>query len=181
MDLQLETPRLLLRPFELSDAQDLFKMDANTNVHRYLWQKPSQHLEDSKLLIAYIHKQYAENNIGRFATFLKETNQFIGWTGIKYVNDHVENGQTNFYDYGYRLDENFWGKGYATEATQFWFDYGFTIMNIQTLYAFTHNANDASNHILAKLGMEFIEEYIAAEGVKCNWWKLINPRINAQD
>jgi RimJ/RimL family protein N-acetyltransferase len=171
---ELETKRLLLRPFETADAEALFKMDANPNVHRYLWQKPTQHLDESKLLVDYIHKQYAENNIGRFATILKETNEFIGWTGIKYVNDHTENGNTNFYDYGYRLDEPHWGKGYATEATEAWLDYVFSNMNVPSLHAYTHHANGPSNHILSKVGMEFIENYIAADGVKWNWWKREN-------
>ena len=174
MDLRLETPRLLLRPFVLSDVQDLFKMDANPNVHRYLWQKPTQHLDDSKLLVDYIHKQYAENKIGRFATILKETNEFIGWTGIKFVNDHTENGNTNFYDYGYRLDEPFWGKGYASEATTAWFDYGFSEMNIQTLHAYTHFDNAASNRILSKFGMQWVEHYMAEDGAQWNWWKRDN-------
>ena len=171
---ELETKRLLLRPFETTDAEALFKMDANPNVHLYLWQKPTQHLDESKLLVDYIHKQYAENKIGRFATILKETNEFIGWTGIKYVNDHTENGNTNFYDYGYRLDEPHWGKGYATEATEAWLDYAFSNMNVPSLHSYTHHANGASNHILSKVGMEFIENYIAADGVKWNWWKLEN-------
>ncbi len=179
MNLTLETSRLLLRPFELSDAQDLFKMDANPNVHRYLWQKPSQHFEDSKLLIAYIHKQYAENKIGRFATILKETNEFIGWTGIKFVNDHTENGNTNFYDYGYRLDEPFWGKGYASEATAAWLDYGFTEMKIQTMHAYTHINNAASNRILSKFGMQLVEHYMADDGAQWNWWKLENALQHA--
>ena len=173
---ELETKRLLLRPFLTADAEVLYKMDANPNVHRYLWQKPTQNLDESRVLIDYIHKQYAENKIGRFATILKDTNEFIGWTGIKYVNDHTENGNTNFYDYGYRLDEPHWGKGYATEATIAWLDHGFSQMQITVIHAYTHNDNGASNHILSKVGMELIENYIAADGVKWNWWKLENKK-----
>lgn len=118
MNILLETPRLLFRPFELTDAEAMFKMDNNPNVHKYLWNKPSQNIEESLKIIEYILKQYNENRIGRFVTILKETGEFIGWTGIKFVNDHVENGNTNFFDYGYRLNEPFWNKGYATEATE---------------------------------------------------------------
>lgn len=175
---ELETPRLVLRPIVKSDAQALFSMDANPNVHRYLWQKPTQNMDETLAMIDYIHKQYAENKIGRFATILKETNTFLGWTGIKYINDHVENGNTNFYDYGYRLDEPHWGKGYATEATIAWLDYGFRIMQIPVMHAYTHHANGASNHILTKVGMELIENYTAADGVLWNWWKLENNRKN---
>ena len=40
MNLVLETERLILRPFELSDAEALFEMDKNPEVHNYLWQTP---------------------------------------------------------------------------------------------------------------------------------------------
>jgi ribosomal-protein-alanine N-acetyltransferase len=95
MKIQLESSRLLYRPFEVSDAQDLFLMDANPIVHKYLWQKPTLHIDESLQIIFYLLKQYNENGIDRYATFLKETGEFIGWTGIKYINDHVENGASN--------------------------------------------------------------------------------------
>ncbi|HRZ32537.1 MAG TPA: GNAT family N-acetyltransferase, partial [Flavobacterium sp.] len=159
MNLTLETNRLLLRPLELSDAEVMFAMDSNPNVHKYLWQKPTKEIEEIIKVIEYVRKQYAENKIGRFATILKETGEFIGWTGIKFVNDHVENGNTNFYDYGYRLDERFWNKGYATEASLAWLEYGFNQMKIEKMNAYTHAENGASNHILQKVGFQFMEDY----------------------
>ena len=175
MNLILETPRLLLRPLVLSDAEALFELNKNPEVHKYLWQTPEKEIEESIKVIEYVNRQYAENNIGRFATILKETGEFIGWTGIKFVNDHVENGNTNFFDYGYRLAEPFWNKGYATEATKFWLDYGFTQMNIEKMNAYTHAQNGASNHILAKAGMVFMEDYPDAAGVLWKWWQMNNP------
>jgi len=175
MNLILETPRLLLRPLELSDAEALFELNKNPEVHKYLWQTPEKEIEESIKVIEYVNRQYAENNIGRFATILKETGEFIGWTGIKFVNDHVENGNSNFYDYGYRLAEGFWGKGYATEATKIWLDYGFNQMNIDKINAYTHAENGASNHILQKSGMTFMEDYPDAAGVLWKWWQMNNP------
>lgn len=176
MHLELETKRLLLRPLELSDAEAMFAMDANPNVHEYLWQKPAQNIEESIKVIEYVHRQYKENNIGRYATILKETGEFIGWTGIKFVNDLVENGNTNFFDYGYRLNESFWNKGYATETTKFWLDYGFNQMNIEKMNAYTHAENGASNHILEKCGMKFMEKYVAEDGINWKWWQMINNK-----
>src|SRR5690606_22749711 len=111
MNLILETDRLLLRPFEISDAEELFDMDKNRRVHDYLWQKPVQHIDEVYTYIKMVQKQYEENGIGRFSTILKDTNELIGWTGIKFINDHIENGNSNFYDYGYRLNPKFWNKG----------------------------------------------------------------------
>ncbi|WP_395053851.1 GNAT family N-acetyltransferase [Flavobacterium sp.] len=174
MELLLETEHLILRPLELSDAESLFELNKNPNVHKYLWQKPEEVIDESIKVIEYVNRQYSENNIGRFATILKETGEFIGWTGIKFVNDHIENGNTNFYDYGYRLDEKFWNKGYATEASIAWLDYGFNQMNIKEINAYTHAENGASNHILQKIGMNFMEDYPDENGVIWKWWQMKN-------
>jgi RimJ/RimL family protein N-acetyltransferase len=175
MELNLETHRLIFRPFTLDDAEAMFRMDSNPIVHKYLWNTPAKDISEIITVIEYLNKQYEENKIGRYATFLKENGQFIGWTGIKYINDHVENGNTNFYDYGYRLDEPFWNKGYATEATKFWLDYGFNQMNIEKMNAYTHAQNGASNHILSKCGMVFMEEYTPDDGINWKWWQMLNP------
>lgn len=175
MNLILETDRLLLRPLELSDAEAMFAMDKNPEVHKYLWQTPVQKVAEVIKVIHYVNEQYERNNIGRFATILKETGEFIGWTGIKFVDDHVENGNTNFYDYGYRLAEQFWGKGYATEATYTWLDYGFKEMQIDKINAYTHAQNGASNHVLQKVGMKFMEDYPDNDGVIWKWWQMENP------
>jgi len=172
MKLILETNNLLLRPFEMSDADELFEMDKNPNVHQYLWQKPVEHIDEVYVYIAMVQKQYQENGIGRFSTLLKETGELIGWTGIKFVNDHIENGNTNFYDYGYRLNPKFWGKGYATEASIAWLDYGFNQMNIKEMNAYTHAENAASNRVLEKIGMTFMENYPDESGVTWKWWQM---------
>lgn len=174
----LESTRLIYRPFEISDASEMFAMDNNPNVHKYLWQKPTLLIDESIQIIEYLQKQYSENRIGRYATILKETGEFIGWTGLKFINDHIENGKTNFYDYGYRLKEEFWNNGYATEATKAWLDYGFNHMKIEEMNAYTHAENGASNHILSKVGFQFIEEYSNNEGVKWKWWQLFSLDYN---
>lgn len=177
MNLVIETNRLILRPLELSDAEEMFAMDKNPEVHKYLWQTPALHIDEVIKVIDYVRSQYEKNDIGRFATIVKETNEFIGWTGIKFVDDHVENGNTNFYDYGYRLNENFWNKGYATEASKAWLDYGFNQMKIDKMNAYTHSENGASNHILEKVGMKLMENYPDKDGVIWKWWQMENNRL----
>ena len=112
MDVLLETDRLILRPFTLDDAEVMFIMDSNPNVHKYLWNKPVQNITEIYPVIESLQKQYATNKIGRFATFLKEDGQFIGWTGIKFINDHIENGNTNF-----TITDTVWKNAFGTRAT----------------------------------------------------------------
>ncbi|CAM4066517.1 GNAT family N-acetyltransferase [Flavobacterium antarcticum] len=172
MDLILETERLLIREMLHEDADALFDMDKNPDVHKYLWQKPFTKIEEIHDYITYIRKQYQDNGIGRFSTILKETNELIGWTGIKYINDHVENGKTNFYDYGYRLNVKSWNKGYATEASKAWLEYAFNQMNIPEMNAYTHAENGASNHVLQKVGFNFVENYQDENDVTWKWWQI---------
>ena len=173
MNLILETDRLILRELKLSDAEAFFAMDSNPNVHIYLWNKPSQKIEETIEIIEYVRQQYIDNGIGRFAMISKETNEFIGWAGIKFVTE-PENGNVNFYDFGYRLNEKFWGNGYATEASYAWLDYGFSTMKIKTMNAYAQIDNGASNRILQKIGMQLIEDYKDKDGVSWNWYKLEN-------
>jgi [ribosomal protein S5]-alanine N-acetyltransferase len=177
MNLILETERLIMREMLPTDAETLFDMDKTPEVHKYLWQKPVTAISEVHTYIEMVRKQYEERGIGRFVAIIKETNELIGWIGLKFVNDHTENGNTNFYDYGYRLNEKFWNKGYATEASKAWLDYGFKTMTIDKINAYTHAQNGASNHVLQKVGMKFMEDYLDNEGVTWKWWQMENPNL----
>ena len=180
MNLILETDRLILRELQLSDAEAFFAMDSNPKVHQYLWNKPVQKIEETIEIIAFVRKQYIDNGIGRFAMILKETNEFVGWAGLKY-NTEMVNNKVNFYDIGYRLNEKFWGKGYASEASFAWLDYGFNQMKIHEMNAYTHAENGASNHVLQKVGFNFVEDYPDENGVTWKWWQLENLEFRNQN
>jgi ribosomal-protein-alanine N-acetyltransferase len=175
MNLILETDRLILREIKPSDAEAFFAMDSNPKIHRYLWNKPVQKIEEINEIIESVRKQYVDNGIGRFAMISKDTNEFIGWAGLKY-NTEMVNNKVNFYDIGYRLDEKFWGKGYASDATFAWLNYAFETMKIKTLEAAAHSDNVASNRILQKIGMQMTETYLE-DGVSWNWYQLENKNL----
>jgi ribosomal-protein-alanine N-acetyltransferase len=172
VNLRLETERLLLRPFEHTDAEAMFALDSNPNVHLYLGNNPLTSIDQCHAYIDSIQKQYRQNGIGRFVAVLKDTGETIGWIGLKLVTEE-ENGHVNFYDIGYRLREEFWGKGYASEAAQAWVDYAFNEMKIPTLYAMAHIDNDGSNRILQKLGMQQKNIYGHSD-LPCYWYELDN-------
>lgn len=175
MNLILETEILILRELLLSDAEAFFAMDSNPNVHTFLWQKPVKKMEETIQTIEYVHKQYQDNGIGRFAVVLKETNEFMGWAGLKY-NTEAVNNKINFYDIGYRLDEKFWRKGYASEASFEWQRYAFETLKIKSIFAGAHVENIASNKILQKIGMKMTQQYLDA-GVLWNWYELENSGV----
>jgi ribosomal-protein-alanine N-acetyltransferase len=175
MNLILETDRLILRELQLSDAAAFFAMDNNPKVHQYLWNKPVQKIEETIEIILAVRQQYVDNGIGRFAMVSKETSEFIGWAGLKF-NTEAVNHKVNFYDIGYRVDEQFWGKGYASEAALAWLKYGFETMKIKTMEAAAHADNLASNRILKKMGMHCTGQYLE-DAIYWNWYQLENKNF----
>lgn len=170
MHITIETPRLLIRPVLEQDLEGFFEMDSNPKVHLYLGNQPSKTLDDSKNTISMIRNQYIENGIGRMSVIEKETQKFIGWAGLKLITETV-NGRSNFYDIGYRLVEGSWGKGYATEAAKAMLSYAFNEMALETVYAIADCKNSASNHVLKKIGLTYIESFDFEE-TPHNWYQI---------
>ncbi|ESU28173.1 GCN5-related N-acetyltransferase [Flavobacterium limnosediminis JC2902] len=175
MNIKLETERLILREILLSDAEEMFKLDSNPNVNTYLGNNPVKTIDESLTLINNLQNQYKKNGIGRFAVVLKETNEFIGWSGIKFLTE-PENNHVNVYEIGYRLQEEYWGKGYGSEAAQAWLDYGFSEMKIEKMYASVHKENTASKRILEKIGMQITSEFLW-NGIPCYWLEMENNLV----
>ena len=169
MNLKFETERLILRPLELSDVDDMFAMDSNQNVHLYLGNNPLKTKEESLGYLKNIQNQYKENGIGRFAMIKKDSNEFIGWCGLKFITEE-ENNHSYFYEIGYRLKEEFWGNGYAYEAAKKWYDYAFNVLKVETLYASAHIDNKGSRRILEKIGLQLKNEYVWNNTIPCVWY-----------
>lgn len=170
MKIFIETPRLILREMMPEDEAGMFELDSDPAVHKYLGNRPITRIEEARSGIEYIRKQYKENGIGRWAVELKETGEFMGWCGLKFINDMEINGQTNIYDVGYRFIQRFWGKGYGYEAAQVSLDYGFEELGLKRIIGISDQGNIGSQRILTKIGLEFIEGF-DFETTPCFWYE----------
>lgn len=166
----LETERLIMRELLPEDAEDLFALDSDPEVHKYLGNKPVQSIEECRNIIDYVRKQYSDNGIGRWATVEKSSGNFIGWAGLKYFREEV-NQHVNFYDVGYRLMKKYWGKGYATEAAIAAVVYGFNTLKANEIYAMIDSGNGASRRVLEKAGFKHAEPFLF-EGDPSDWFKI---------
>lgn len=172
MKVFVETERFILREIGNDDAQDLFELDSDPEVHKYLGNKPITSLKEAESIVNYIRAQYEENGIGRWAIIDKLSNEFIGWSGLKY--EKALRKDFNYYDLGYRLKKKHWGKGIATETAIASIKYGFEKLNLTEICAAAHIDNNASNKILQKLGLKFMETF-EYDGEMLNWYKLEKP------
>ena len=166
----LETERLILRELLPGDAEDLFVLDSDPEVHKYLGNKPVQSVDECRDIIEFVRSQYSANGIGRWATIEKSSGKFIGWAGLKYFKEEV-NQHINFYDVGYRLIKSYWGKGYATEAAIAAVVYGFNVLKAKEIYAMIDSGNGASRRVLEKAGLKHVEPFLF-EGDPSDWFKI---------
>jgi len=169
----IETERLILREIQLSDVDGMFALDSDPEVHKHLGNMPITNKDQAEKYIVLLQQQYKERGIGRWAVIHKETKDFMGWSGIKYLNEsEQENGFYNVYELGYRLIPKYWGKGYATESAQVWVDYMFNEAGVKSLYAAVDIPNKGSVNVLQKVGFKITDEFVFKwKGVKsdCYW------------
>jgi ribosomal-protein-alanine N-acetyltransferase len=165
----IETERFIIRNIETVDVKGMFALDSDPEVHEFLGKKPLINIEQSAEIIQVIRNQYKENGIGRLAIIDKETKDFVGWTGLKYEKEVRED--FNYYDLGYRLRKKYWGKGIATETAIASLKYGFETLALEKICAAAEINNIASNKILQKVGLRYIETF-EFDGEPHNWYKI---------
>ncbi len=174
-----ETERCILREILPEDVEGMYDLDSNPEVHRYLGNKPITDKEQAVVMINFIKQQYVEDGIGRWAVVDKNTHEFMGWTGLKYIKDEI-NHHINFYDIGYRFRKKYWGKGIATETAQASLKYAFDELGLNEVYALADVDNVGSNKVLKKIGLRFIEEF-DFEGTPHNWYKILRTEFEQRN
>jgi RimJ/RimL family protein N-acetyltransferase len=170
MKIFAETARLILRELEYTDEDDLFEMDADPAVHFFIENNPVKSIDEITRVIEMLKKQYQENGIARWAVVDKITNECVGWSGLKYFNQPLNN-HIDFYELGYRFKQKHWGKGFATESSIAVLDYGFKKLNVDRIFAITDPKNLNSKKVLTKSGFDF-QETFDYEGDLTDWFEL---------
>jgi ribosomal-protein-alanine N-acetyltransferase len=170
MKIFAETERLVLREILPSDEAGLFELDSDPEVHTYLGNRPVTKIEQVRDVIRFTRQQYTANGIARWAVIEKSSGAFIGWSGLKLVQE-VTNKQVNFYDLGYRLIRKYWGQGYASESAKASLDYGFNTLKTNVIYAMADAHNAASRKVIEKTGLHYIETF-DLHGVPHDWFEL---------
>jgi RimJ/RimL family protein N-acetyltransferase len=176
MKFHIETERLILRDLRLTDLEGMFALDSDPEVHTYLGNKPVKTIDESKKILESVLTQYKERGIGRFAVIEKSSGDFVGWSGLRLNTEYNMNGYTKYYDVGYRLIKQYWGKGYATESGKASIEYAFNIMKLPEIFATTELGNQASHNALLKIGLHYVEDfYFEQEQVILRWYKMESP------
>lgn len=173
MRYHIETERLIMRDLLPSDDNDMFALDSDPEVHRYVGNKPVQTIEESRKVIGIIRSQYEVNGIGRWAVIEKTTGLFIGWAGLRLMRE-VTNGHVNYLDLGYRFIKQYWGKGYAKEAAKASAIYAWNVLHADELFGMAEEDNIASRKVLESVGLVY-EEMFDWNGRPYAWYGMQRP------
>ena len=152
MKYTLETERLILRPFSITDAYDMFNgWTSDEEVCKYVTWTVHKNVEETADLLSYWELQYDIPERINFAIVLKENGKLIG--GIDVVG--YEEGIPVI---GYNISRSYWNNGYVTEACKKVIDFLFEL-NHSKVRIDAMVENIASNKVIIKCGGKFIETY----------------------
>lgn len=144
--IRLETSRLYLREMIPSDAPLLVELNSDPEVVRYTGDTAFPNLKAAEDLIAS-YNQYRVYRTGRLLVFLKETNEFLGFCGLK---THLDESV----DLGFRFHRKHWKQGFAHEASLECLNYGFKELNLDQIFGHFMKENFDSQKLLLRLGFK---------------------------
>ena len=143
----IQTPRLLLRRFRLTDADDVYAYARDPEWRRYLPRVPEpyerRHADEfvaSNLLNEWRSKpQWA----------VEYASQVVGSVGLSLERGH---GRAEF---GFTLARWLWGRGLMTEAVSAVIDEAFRHLPLRKITAHVLAPNVGSIRVMEKAGMQF--------------------------
>jgi RimJ/RimL family protein N-acetyltransferase len=107
--------------------------------------------EQSDAAAERIAAHFENHGYGLWAVEIKDATPFAGFVGLSIP--RFEASFTPCVEIGWRLAEEFWGHGYATEGAQAALAFGFNELKLDEILSFTVPANVRSRRVMEKIGM----------------------------
>ena len=145
---ELSTERLLLRQWRESDLDPWAQLNADPEVREHFpdlltW-------EQSAASMARFQAELDQRGYGLWAVEVRATGEFIGFTGLDPVGDHLP---FSGMEIGWRLTRSAWGYGYATEAARAGLAFAFDTLALPELVSMTATTNLRSQAVMRRIGM----------------------------
>ena len=151
---ELQSERLIVRPYRESDTQALFEAIAESRDHIRPWlpfADAHQTVEESRDWIIHEQAKWLIREDLILSIWERATNRFLGGTGI-----HPKNWEHRYFEIGYWLRVSAQGHGYMTEAVQLLTHYAFSSLTANRVEIRCDERNVRSAAIPRRLG--FIQE-----------------------
>ncbi len=149
---RLETERLLLRPYEMDDLDDIAAILGDAETMRY-YPAPFSRAKSREWIESNLAR-YRDDGHGLWAMELTDTGEFVGNCGL--VVQDVEG--TDEVEVGWHVKRSHWRRGLATEAARACCRYGFEELGLERIVSLIRPENDRSRGVAEKLGMTISKE-----------------------
>ena len=168
---QVETPRVLLRPFTEDDLRAFVRIARQEEVLEFLPESDRMTKEELEDAFSWLLECYTTNTLESIRKFtlpvvLKQTGGIVGWCGLGPL--EYDRAKTEVF---FVISKEHWGKGLATEAARALLEYAFAALGLDRVMAVADPRNKASLAVIRKLGMRpqgsadgLDAEHVAYEG-----------------
>lgn len=166
LEYPLKTARLLLRPYEKTDFEELYGIQSRADVTRYLYWGPRDRTGVRDSLAMKLRATGFDDGGDNLtlAVVLPETGALIGDVQLVWVSrDHLQG------EIGYVFHPDHAGRGYATEAAEVMLWVGFERLGLHRICGRLDERNVASARVLERLGMRREAHFRENEFVKGEW------------
>lgn len=144
---EMETPRLVLRRWRVSDFEDFLSFAADPKVMLASGAQPARNPEEGE---SFFRRAMWDN--GCYAIVLKQTGHAVG--KIKFQKD-IRRYKINSLSIGYELARDHWGKGYMPEALRAMIVCAFERKKVDVLAIGHFAGNDRSRRVIEKCGFQY--------------------------
>ena len=149
---QLKTDRLLLRKLRREDAALYYKrLGSSEAVTRYMLWTPHKEMAESVASIEKALRRYEEGECYRWGVALQSDDTIIGV--VELLKFDKARSSCSF---AYMLAEEFWGKGYGTEALSAALNFAFEKLEVNLVEADYFADNEASGAVMRRVGMKYV-------------------------
>lgn len=146
----LKTERLLINKITLDDAAHILQLMNDKDWINNIGDRGMTSIEDAEEYIrTRFISTYEESKLGFYSLIHKDSQDFMGIAGL------VDREGIDHIDIGYGLLPDYRGKGFAFEATQAIYDYGFQELKLEKIVAIVNPDNLGSIKLLEKLNLKF--------------------------
>ncbi len=144
------TDRLILRPWKMEDAEDLYMYAKDPKVGLIAGWNPHTSIENSLEIIKTVF-----NADETYAICLKENNKPIGCVGLMIGKESSFDLPNTQAELGYWLGVPFWGHGITTEASKEIVRHGFEDLKLDKIWCGYFDENTQSKRVQEKCGFKY--------------------------
>ena len=144
----LLTPRLVLRPARMSDAEDMYEYSRDPEVARHVLWDAHTSIHQTRAYLRFLIRQYRNASPATFVIALRGNGKVIGTIGFMWLQTDNRSAEI-----GYSLSRAYWNQGIMSEALKAVLEFGFTKLGLNRIEAQHEFDNPASGRVMLKAGM----------------------------